>query len=247
MLDDQSPGSSVRASFDNWRATNRGEGSWNLAWFLANEFCERFYSSHGIAPQVIHKEGLGYYGIELARVACPVNGTNASPLGRLTMFGNVENWRSGGPGDHGLETIALCDGGVSTDEIVERAIQHMDLPPVPEKTHARCRHKRRGASYELIFRIATMVALPGNSIAIWNHPQSVYRRIAQKDPQAGAPEHPGAFAFEKGDREFLVAGDGRVLGAKSDNLWFEYMRGKSLGSLVGSIEKALDAQVTGDR
>jgi hypothetical protein len=226
--------------FDCWRTTHRARDSWGLAWFLANEFCERYYSSHGIAPQVIDHDGLGYYGIKLTQIPCPVNGSDASPLGRLTMFGNVENWRHGSPGDHGLEAITMCDEGVTTSAIVEQAILHMDLSPVPEKTHVRCRHKRRGASYELIFRIATIVALRGNSTAIWNHPDNVIRRIAQTDPQADAPEHPGAFVFLKGERELLVAGDGRVLGATSENLWLDYMRGKSLGSLVEFVENKLD-------
>ena len=55
---------------------------------------------------MIAKEGLGYYGIMLTQVGCPVEPASTKPYGRLTMAGDVENWRTGGPGDHGR-----CVGG----------------------------------------------------------------------------------------------------------------------------------------
>ena len=237
MPNDETYFPSVRATFDYWRVSHRTNDGWGLAWFLANEFCERFYASHGIVPQVIDHDGLGYYGIELARVSCAVNGSGGEPLGRLTMGGDVENWRSGGPGDHGLGTMEMCDAGVATSDIVAKAIAHMGISPIPDKTHARCRHKLRGASYELVFRLAAIVALRSRSISIWNHPDSL--RFALTPPsgtQAATHDSAGAFVFVKGDREFVVSGDGRVFGSSAENLWVNYMRGASIDSLVSVVE-----------
>lgn len=240
MLSETPQCPSVRATFDHWRVSHRTNEGWGLAWFLANEFSKRFYASHGIVPQVIDHDGLGYYGIELARVSCGVNGSAAEPLGRLTMGGDVENWRSGGPGDHGLGTMAMCDAGVATSDIVAKAIVHMGIDPIPDRTHARCRHKLRGASYELVFRIAAIVALRSPSMSIWNNPDSLRCALnPPSDMQAGAQESAGAFVFVKGEREFIVSGDGRVPGSSPENLWANYMRGASIESLVAQVEAKL--------
>jgi len=50
----------VTALFEHWRALKRPEQSWGLAWFLSYEICKRFHESHGIVPQVIEREGMGY-------------------------------------------------------------------------------------------------------------------------------------------------------------------------------------------
>lgn len=217
---------------------NPDAGGWGLAWFLASEFCTRFYVSHGIRPTVINHEGLGYYGLAFEPVRCKVNGEKAATLGRLTMGGDVENWTTGSPGDHGLETIDLCKRGVSAETLVEKAIWHMRLPAVPPKSHYACRHHRWGSSYVLCFNIAASMALRHamGGVSISDAPEEVDRRIAAIDPRAKMTEHPGAFVFRYRDRELLLAGDGRVLDDESGDVWEEYMHGKSVETLVAEIE-----------
>lgn len=85
--------------FEHWRLVKSPDRSWGLDWFLANEICKRFYASHGIVPWVIDHEGLGYYGIMLNQLQCKVSEKSCRPFGRVTMAGDVENWRTGGPGN----------------------------------------------------------------------------------------------------------------------------------------------------
>jgi hypothetical protein len=210
-----------------------------LAWFLAFQFCKRFYASHGVVPYVIAKEGLGYYGIGLDYLPCSVNGKDKKHLGRITMQGNVENWRTGGPGDHGCDLVGPCEAGLPTEELVRRAIRHMDIPPLPEKSHLPCRHKRWGDSYVLMFEVATILALRSREgLHIWNfHAEEEVRRL---DPtKADMAEHPGVFTFEFSDKKVVVAGDGRVLDGSSRNLWKEYITGDTPKGMATSIEKNL--------
>lgn len=229
---------SVSEEFARWRSNSPAAGDWGLAWFLASEFCARFYVSHGIRPTVINHEGLGYYGLALEPLRCKVNGDKAATLGRLTMGGDVEKWTTGGPGDHGLETIHLCRGGALAETLLEKAIWHMRLPVVPLKSHVSCRHHRWGSSYVLCFQIAASLGLRHamDRVSISNAPEEVDRRIAAMDPKAAMKEHPGAFLFRYRDRELLLTGDGRVIGDQPKDVWEEYMRGKGVESLVVEIE-----------
>jgi hypothetical protein len=104
-------------------------------------------------------EGLGYYGITLDKVQCKIHGKNDITLGCFTMHGDVENWSSGSPGDHGFSAIKMCEEGKPIEKIIEQAIQHMQLPQIPNETHINCRHKRWGKSFELLFEISTLLAL----------------------------------------------------------------------------------------
>jgi hypothetical protein len=232
---------SAGEEFAIWRLRHAEANGWGLAWFLANEFCRRFYASHRIRPTVINHDGLGYYGIGLEPVACKVNGGSAKMLGRLTISGDVENWRSGGPGDHGLETIELYRRGVTTAELVEKAIWHMRLPVVPEKSHLGCRHQRWGGSYELCFELATILALRHEigGLSISNAAEEVDRKLAVLDVKASMTEHPGAFLFRCEEREVLLAGDGRLLGEGPLDLWQLYMQGKSVGALAAIVEERI--------
>jgi hypothetical protein len=227
--------------FSSWRVRNAEVNGWGLAWFLANEFCRRFYSSHGIRPTVINHDGLGYYGIGLEPVACKPNGGSVKTLGRLTISGDVENWRSGDPGDHGLETIELCGRGVATEELIEKAIRHMRLPVVPEKSHLGCRHQRWGDSYAVCFELATILALRHEigGLSISNAAEEVNRKLALLDAKASMREHPGAFLFRREEHEVLLTGDGRLLGGSPLNLWQLYMQGKSVGALAGTVEERI--------
>jgi hypothetical protein len=159
------------------------------------------------------------------------------------MTGDVENWRTGGPGDHGLETSKLCDLGEPTSHIVFKAIRQMDIASIPEKTHYSCRHKRWGASYELLFEIAAIIALrnENNIIKIWNHSYHTRHKILELDKNADMKEHPGAFIFsvDWGAKSFIVAGDGRVLSCQKENLWYRYMHGESAYTLSSEIERYL--------
>ncbi|MGE0859542.1 MAG: hypothetical protein AB7P42_10580, partial [Gammaproteobacteria bacterium] len=139
--------------FEQWRKRAKNASRWELAWYLALAFCRRFYSSHGIAPWVIEREGLGYYGIQLQELACSRR-SRPQALGRLTAQGNVENWRTGSPGDHGLKTVDSLMQGTSTAELVQQAVRHLQIPVLPEASHVGCRHQRWGASYVCLFEIA---------------------------------------------------------------------------------------------
>ncbi len=226
--------------FAQWRTIKEPEQSWGLAWFLASEFCKRFYASHGLVPWVISREGLGFYGITINKLPCSVHSQSGEPLGRFTMGGDVENWRTGGPGDHGCELMKKCAAGIPTEELVHLAIAHLGLPPVPEKSHLSCRHKRRGASYQLCFEIATLVALryEPDEIEIWNHPADT-RSAKTDDPKRQMKEPPGAFLFVSDDRRICVSGEGLLLDGSGLNLWHEYMTGKAVMGLSDIIIQKL--------
>ena len=227
---------SIVDAFKRWRADHTAGQSWGLAWFLANEICQRFYASHGIVPWVISHEGLGYYGIGLHELSCRVHGNqsyNQSALGRLTMAGNVENWKIGGPGDHGLE-------GTNTEDLVKAAIHQLGLPSLPRKSHLHCRHKRWGSSFVLCFEVATLLALEHEGrVAIWNYPGMTERTIRPIDPDCDMKEHPGAFVFQAADETVALRGDGLLLGEHSDNLWGEYMQGASASALASDLATRL--------
>lgn len=238
-------GTDVSSLFETWRALGRQYNEWGLAWFLAFQFCRRFYASHGIVPHVIAHEGLGYYGIQLDYATCRVNQTGESinALGRLTMAGDVENWRRGGPGDHGLKTSELCWEGMPTVNLVSLALEHMELPTYPTETHINCRHKRWGSSYELMFEIATILALRNpENFNIWNAPYYAEKFIRELDPMATMQEHPGAFIFTNNANQIVIAGDGRWLDGSGRNCWEDYMRGDSSLSLAICIENQLRNQ-----
>jgi hypothetical protein len=174
---------------------HKSGGGTGLAWYLAWEFCMRFYASHGICPWVIEHDDLGYYGIQLGLITCKINPSLTDPIGRMTAMGNVENWVSGTPGDHGLNTIEMCDGGVETDRIVAAAIRHMKLPVYSDPSHRDCRHRRRGKTYELMFTIATILALKTGQHTIWNSSFHTEKILKELDPDANKSEHLGAFIF----------------------------------------------------
>ena len=228
--------------FEAWRALGRHRNEWGLAWFLAFQFCRRFYASHGIVPHVINKEGLGYYGIQLDYVPCKVNkiGKLTETLGRMTAAGDVENWRIGGPGDHGLKTSEHYKKDVPTGRLVSLAFAHIGLPTLPSQRHTNCRHKRWGRSYELMFEIATILALRNSeNLQIWNHSDSTEKLIRELDPKASMDEHPGAFVFESDTNRVVITGAGRLLDESDKNFWEDYMRGNSPFFLATCIEEIL--------
>ncbi len=231
----------ISREFDRWRSGTGGR-EWGLAWFLASEFCRRFHVSHGVMPRVLNHEGLGYYGIGLQEVDCKVASVKPKALGRLIMTGNVENWRTGEPGDHGLKTEDMCLAGASEAAIVEAAIRHMALPPMPAKSHVGCRHQRRGASYVMCFEIATIIALRHACVAVTNAPEETVRLVTLQDPKAAMHEHPGAFLMANEDRQVLLIGDGRLMDESGVDLWKLYMQGRSIESLVGEVETRLGLQ-----
>jgi hypothetical protein len=233
----------VLTAYETWLSNHKEGHDWGLAWYLANEICLRFYCSHGIVPHVIAHEGLGYYGIQLDPVPCQINGKNTKTLGRLTISGDVENWITGGPGDHGLELVERANRGDPVEPMVQEAIQHLRLPAYPLKSHLNCRHKRWGDSYTLVFQIASLIALRhDNRIAIWNHPDHTYRMARELDPKIDQKEHLGHFVFSdtKTDQQVILAGDGRLLlPHNEESLWERYMRGDSAIRLTESIEGLL--------
>ena len=234
---------SAATEFDRWRFQKNPKSDWGLSWFISNELCKRFYASHGIVPWVISHEGLGYYGITLNQLPCKSAPKKSEPYGRLKMCGDVENWVTGSPGDHGLNAIRLCRESASREEIVKRAIGHLRFSPRPDDSHFTCRHKRRGSSYVMCYEIAAILALQPTDgvLQIWNHPLHTARVVAELDPQYKMSEYPGSFLFVMKDRQCLLAGDGRLLCGKSEDLWHRYMAGESEDSLAGYIWSVLNA------
>jgi len=227
--------------FEAWRHVRKAKNTRGLAWFMANEFCRRFYASHGIVPTVIDKEGLGYYGIRLDHVQCSINGGKTETLGRLTMAGDVENWLRGEPGDHGLRLTRMCDEGAETNELIRLAIRHLAIPAKPEKSHLSCRHKRWGLAYELLFSISTLIALRNeDEVEITNNDYNTREPLSVKDPEFGMSEHLGGFMFLRDGSMVLVSGDGRYIEpSKPGNLWQRYMEGETASGLATEIEGLL--------
>jgi hypothetical protein len=159
---------------------------------------------------------------------------NEKPLGRLTKGGDVENWRRGGPGDHGLPAIEMCSKGVSTEKIVTDAIRYMEIDPLPAQSHLGCRHQRWGASYSLAFEISTILALRHDNpnLQIWNHPLMTKNALDEIDPLSSMKEHPGGFIFRHDQKEVVLTGDGRLLDGSERNVWNNYMKGESVNSLA---------------
>lgn len=146
----------------------------------------------------------------------------------------------------------MCDEGVATEELIQQAIRHFRLEPFPPKTHLECRHKRWGASYELCFELATIIALTyENRVQIANHPVLIQREIDAQDPNRGMKENPGAFIIQGHENSKLLCGDGRLLDGSGENLWEKYMLGATIESLVkqlasgiGAIDASLHQQET---
>jgi hypothetical protein len=215
-----------------------------LAWYLAAELCDRFYASHGIVPMTIEHEGLGYYGIVLAETKCPVHGPRQRQLGRLTAHGDVENWVTGGPGDHGLKLEARARAGEPVGPMVAAAISHLRLPPFPKRSHATCRHKRWGDSYRLVFRVAALLALRHDELVVWNDPCHAGPDEIPVSAEHPWSEPPGSFFFHWKPATVSIAGDGRILEPSSQaSLWESYMRGSGEMDLVRRIESLLDLPV----
>ncbi len=232
----------IHEVFAGWRAVDRVGNSYGLAWYLAYEFCKRYYSSHGIVPYVIHHESLGYYGIRFDEVKCRLRDTASDGLGRITMCGDVENWRTGEPGDHGLEAIKMHVEGRSTSEIVLAAVRHMALPAMPDQSHIACRHKRWGDSYSLCFEVVAIMAIQSSpeELYVWNHPDHVQQALRERDSEWQMKEHPGAFALVAHDQRLLMAGDGRLLDGSGVSLWHEYMAGSTAAALAKTVWTHLD-------
>ena len=225
-------------TYEYWR--RRYKRGWGLAWYLAAEINERFYASHSIRPEVIAHDGVGYYGIAVEQAACRII-RDTTPLGRFTATGNVENCRTGGPGDHGLDLSKRAADGESPRNMLCDAIRHLGLLSLAPKGHYLCRHKRWGASSQLVFRLAALMALRWNEdVQIWNCADQLARLAGEADPNMAMAEHPGHLIVTCSGRELLFAGDGRVLKpAGCESVWARYMIGESLVSLLRTMESHL--------
>lgn len=225
----------LTANYEHYCTHHRG--GWGLAWYLATAIGERFYCSHGIAPSVLVHEGLGHYGMGIGYCGCLVK--KQESLGRFTMGGNVENWRTGGPGDHGLKLEERAAAGELTSILIAEAVRHLDLPSFPEGSHLHCRHKRWGASFQLVFRIAAVIALRmEGTVQIWSA-TSADNDYSMADQKAGMSDHPGYLVLEKSDTRVVLCGDGRILPKGQPSLWDRYMTGESLEDLVEWTEHSL--------
>ncbi len=227
------------ALFEEWRSEH--DQGWGLAWFLAAELCERFYRSHGICPQTLCREGLGYYGIGIDALPCRIRRGEGRSLGRLTADGNVENWRTGEQGDHGLNLVDRLRAGESVELMVAEAIRHLALSAMPRTSHLNCRHKRWGDSYVLLFRVAAALALRHGEerVTIWNDSYIAKRRARGLDREGELNEHPGYFSFEPrhGPENVIIRGDGVVLRPEGqESRWELYLSGCLEIELLRRIE-----------
>jgi len=224
--------------YEQWRS--KREDGWGLTWYLAAELAERFYASHGIAPVMELMSGLGYYGIRLQQLACARN-KEAVPLGRLTASGNVENWRTGSPGDHGLVLVERAAAGEPVQPMIAEAITHLKLPALPRVSHLPCRHKRWGSSAVLVFRLTAALALRHDGrIGICNNSDAIRREAAPLDPHRDGREHLGWTHLSAGEQKMVLANDGRVLRPhRAESLWIRFMRGETEDDLLAWLEGQL--------
>jgi hypothetical protein len=212
--------------FEQWQKCQTEKPFWGLTWFLASQICKRYYSSHGIVPWVINKEGLGYYGILFSELPCSIN-KSPRQLGRLTMAGNTENWLRGIPGNHCYKGEENCENGASISTLIQESINPLNLPVLPHSSHLSCRHKRWGDSYIMCFEIAACIALRygHEQVEIWNGTSDIRHYLSKYDSKTHINEHPGGFLFQTNETEVFLAGDGRLLHPTESNMREEYMLG----------------------
>jgi hypothetical protein len=223
-------------AYNYWKR-RYGRG-WGLTWFLAAELMERFHASHGIRAVVIQRDGMGYYGIGLQLVPCSVHREGAD-LGRLTMSGDVENWVTGSPGDHGLELTTRAKSEPMAS-LVREAIAHLGLGPVPPASHIGCRHHRRGPSAVLVFQLAARLALRYDQRVYIDNDYVAMRAGRELDPHADQKESPGWTLICAGDRAVVLANDGRVLQPRgAASLWHRFMSGETNANLDAWLEAEL--------
>ena len=231
----------VESLFARWRTASGRPMDWGLAWYLSREICHRYYRSHGIAPFVINHDGLGYYGIELTQLPCSSTGHSEHlVLGRMSMAGNVENWITGSPGDHGCDLFDVCNSGTVAEELVSRAIRHLRLPPIPAKPHNQCHHKRRGDSFVLLWEIATILALradlgESDLYLVANGLKSGQPFVGLDGPPV-TYRKPAHFCFS-GNRDIYVSDEGALCDGSGHNLWLRYMAGESPALLASWLQE----------
>ncbi len=234
----------VRALFELWRSEHKCEDGWGLAWYLAYEFCVRFYASHGILPGIMEHDGMGYCGIQLEQVQCKINPEPMPPLGRITASGNIENWTAPTLKDKGVNTIEMCDSGEELDRIVAASISHMRIPPFRGRSHKRCQHNNRGKAYEIMFAISTILALRNDyeKLRIWNRPFHTQQVVLEMDHLASNRENDGAFIFEGDQRRIVISSSAHLLGVgegEDVNYLYRYRQGESVYALALEIESLL--------
>jgi hypothetical protein len=189
---------------------------------------------------VIEHEGLGYYGLRLDRVPCLVNGAREHSIGRITASGDVERWTDGEMSEsRRISLVERAANGEDLFVLLQAAIKHLDLAPLPSSSHYDCRHKRWGDSYTLIFHLAAQLALRADrAVTIWNHSFHTARLAREMDADFDLPEHPGHFLISGRKGQVLIAGDGRVLVPTNErSLWRRYMEGESPDQLTAWLLK----------
>lgn len=234
--------------FKHREAKLRAEPSWGLSWFLAFEFMTRFYRSHGLVAYPILK--MGYYGIALKLISCPVNGKQhpvSSAIGRFSMMGNVENWIT-----KSKDQVDLSDWfseGKTIESIVNKAIETLRVAPFPPSSHIGCRHNRWGASYLLCFELAAILAIRHgfDKISIWSEYHHLERLLDKNVLKFSKQQHPGGIHIRtigKGHKEIFLRGDGKLIIPEEKNIWREFMSGRCSSQLADDLESTLGITYT---
>jgi len=78
-------------------------------------------------------------------------------------------------------------------------------------------------------------------VRVWIHPEHIRGCLATQDRKYQMKEHPRGFLFTANDNVVCLTGDGRVLDGREQNLWVEYMSGKSVLELSDMIMWRLKA------
>ena len=93
-----------------------------------------------------------------------------------------------------------CDIGHEHERsgtLLSETIRHLELSPYAQRSHASCHHARKGRSYVLIFKLATMLAMKYEGrVLVWNEPSTTDGSAKLEDPDFGRRSYPGYFLFE---------------------------------------------------
>lgn len=214
--------------------------SWRLAWYLATALCERYYASHGLSPRVISHEGFHYYGIGLFKNCTKLKHSNSSieeMLGRLSAYGNIENWKSS-------DQIPLSEqlqSGVPVSHLLSQAINCLQLPMKPKGSHTDCVHRWEATRHVMLFNLIARLAMSSRAeeLVIHNHPHEVHAVAKRLDPKYESTKSKNYWLIQSDSKEVLISGSGRVIQPHGRHLWEMYLKGAGYTELLEVLKSML--------